>query len=587
MSEFSSLEHKIVSLILEESAGKYDPEVALQLSNDPAICGLINDLRECVINPGPGLTLSDTTVHKEADAVYVSQQESSSIPFNDEQSPTPIQNDANQNDDHDAQMDFVQINPETSRQEMNEPPEHELVDTTNQQSSVQAESAITDVHPALSAAAEAETSSIINSDDTSETVEPAQSEATLLRPGEIPHKKTAEHSPALQKAPDVSVLLANARVGESFDALVDIITDSGVTAEVTDIHFSQDIGLLFCKNEKRLKGTPAFSGNFDMTVKWSCPSHPDNEKKLLFIVNPDPKSLWKVIAPPTDAPFFKESVDHRNISSATVNIVGASRRGRSHEHAGTFRDDDFYINVSDESGWNVLLVADGAGSARFSREGSRIVADTVGNYLFSQLKAEKGHELKDRVLRWNSEDQRAVWDFMNHHFRQAALLAVHNISSAAIMAQDKVKSFSTTLLATVTFREGSELFAASFWLGDGAIAAYGPVGKVRVLGAPDSGEYAGQTRFLDAEAVSDTGFSKRISIGKWNDVSHLVLMTDGVSDPWFETDNGLQNPMKWDTLMTELNPLLSVPDLASSQLVEWLNFFSPGNHDDRTIVVLW
>ncbi|HBU7061660.1 TPA: protein phosphatase 2C domain-containing protein, partial [Klebsiella oxytoca] len=68
---------------------------------------------------------------------------------------------------------------------------------------------------------------------------------------------------------------------------------------------------------------------------------------------------------------------------------------------------------------------------------------------------------------------------------------------------------------------------------------------------------------------------------------HLVLMTDGVSDPWFETDNGLQNPMKWDTLMTELNPLLSVPDLASSQLVEWLNFFSPGNHDDRTIVVLW
>jgi hypothetical protein len=154
-------------------------------------------------------------------------------------------------------------------------------------------------------------------------------------------------------------------------------------------------------------------------------------------VNPDPKSLWKVIDPPADAPFFKKSIDHRNISSATVNIVAASRRGRSHEHAGTFRDDDFYINVSDESGWNVLLVADGAGSARFSREGSRIVAETVGNYLFSQLKAEKGHEIKDRVLRWNSEDQRAVWDFMNHHFRQAALLAVHNISSAAIMARTK------------------------------------------------------------------------------------------------------------------------------------------------------
>lgn len=588
MSELNTLEHKIVSLILEESAGKSAPEVALLLSSDPAICGLINDLRKCVIKFGPGLPLSDATTHTETDAAYVSQQESSLVPFSDEQSPPPIQNDVNQNQDHYTHLDVVQINPETSRQEVNEPPVHESADTTNQQSSVQAESAITDVHPALSTASEADMSSITDSDDTSERAEsPRQPEAILLRPGEIPHKKTTEHSPPLQKAPDVSILLANARVGESFDALVDIITDSGVTAEITDIHFSQDIGLLFCKNDKRLKGTPTFSGNFDMTVKWSCPSHPDNEKKLLFVVNPDPKSLWKVIDPPIDAHFFKESIDHRNITSATVNIVAASRRGRSHEHAGTFRDDDFYINVSDESGWNVLLVADGAGSARFSREGSRIVADTVGNYLFSQLKAEKGHEIKDRVLRWNSEDQRAVWDFMNHHFRQAALLAVHNISSAAILAQDKAKSFSTTLLATVTFREGSELFAASFWLGDGAIAAYGPVGKVRVLGAPDSGEYAGQTRFLDAEAVSDTGFSKRISIGKWNDVSHLVLMTDGVSDPWFETDNGLQNPTKWDTLMTELNPLLSVPDLASSQLVEWLNFFSPGNHDDRTIVVLW
>jgi hypothetical protein len=42
-----------------------------------------------------------------------------------------------------------------------------------------------------------------------------------------------------------------------------------------------------------------------MTVKWSCPSHSDNEKKLLFVVNPDPKSLWKVIDPPADAPFSK------------------------------------------------------------------------------------------------------------------------------------------------------------------------------------------------------------------------------------------------------------------------------------------
>lgn len=150
-----------------------------------------------------------------------------------------------------------------------------------------------------------------------------------------------------------------------------------------------------------------------------------------------------------------------------------------------------------------------------------------------------------------------------------------------------MKSYSTTLLATVSLRVGEELFAASFWLGDGAIAAYSPSGKVRVLGNPDSGEYAGQTRFLDQNIIADPAFTGRISIGKWNDVSHLILMTDGVSDPRFETDNGLRNDAKWTSLVNELSPILVEANHAPERLAEWLNFFSTGNHDDRTIVVSW
>ncbi|MFP1497944.1 hypothetical protein ACLB1Q_34345 [Escherichia coli] len=36
------------------------------------------------------------------------------------------------------------------------------------------------------------------------------------------------------------------------------------------------------------------------------------------------------------------------------------------KHAGSFRDDDFYINHCQETGWSVMLVADGAGSAVIS-----------------------------------------------------------------------------------------------------------------------------------------------------------------------------------------------------------------------------
>ncbi len=73
-------------------------------------------------------------------------------------------------------------------------------------------------------------------------------------------------------------------------------------------------------------------------------------------------------------------------------------------------------------------------------------------------------------------------------------------------------------------------------------------------GNPDSGEYAGQTRFLDQSIIADPSFSGRISVGKWNDVSHLILMTDGVSDPLFETDNGLRSDEKWTRLLDELIP---------------------------------
>ncbi|MEG5461887.1 PP2C family serine/threonine-protein phosphatase, partial [Enterobacter kobei] len=245
------------------------------------------------------------------------------------------------------------------------------------------------------------------------------------------------------------------------------------------------------------------------------------------------------------------------------------------------------INHCQETGWSVMLVADGAGSAVNSREGSRIAVKTAGDYLLNQLSGVKGVHLKQHITAWEGSDQQATINAMLHHFKQAATLAVNSIQNEAICAEQPVKSYSTTLLATVALRTDNELFAAAFWLGDGAIGAYSPSGKVRILGNPDSGEYAGQTRFLDQSIIADPSFSGRISVGKWNDVSHLILMTDGVSDPLFETDNGLRSDEKWTRLVDELNPVLTDASIAPERLGDWLNFFSTGNHDDRTIAVLW
>ncbi|EFH5808400.1 protein phosphatase 2C domain-containing protein [Escherichia coli] len=422
---------------------------------------------------------------------------------------------------------------------------------------------------------------------------PAQREdenlsSLVLKPGQIP---TGQQRARLAVPPAVppraKIIIPNARAGERFSSPVAIVLDEGQQATVRDVVFPRNIGLTFDKEHKLLTGTPTENGDIELSVLWSCASHDECETKQLFIVNPDPRSLWKVVEPPADASYPKSHLDAAGLVRGDIRIAAASRRGRSHEHAGSFRDDDFYINHCQETGWSVMLVADGAGSAVNSREGSRIAVQTAGDYLFNQLSSLKGIHLKQHITAWEGSDQQATIKAMLHHFKQAATLAVNSIQNEAICAEQPVKSYSTTLLATVALRTDKELFAAAFWLGDGAIGAYSPSGKVRILGNPDSGEYAGQTRFLDQSIIADPSFSSRISVGKWNDVSHLILMTDGVSAPLFETDNGLRSDEKWTRLLDELIPVLTDASIAPERLGDWLNFFSTGNHDDRTIAVLW
>ena len=415
-------------------------------------------------------------------------------------------------------------------------------------------------------------------------------EESPLKPGQIPtHSSPMPTEKPIIQRPTAKITLSNAKVGTAFNSTLNIELDTLEIAEIEAIDFPEALGISFDPESRCLVGMPTKSGNFTLVVHWSVNAiryHND----VLLIINPDPRSLWQINEPPADSPYPKAHIDSKLILEEGIRIAGASRRGRSHEHAGTFRDDDFHIHHDDQSQWNILIVADGAGSARYSREGSRIAINTVSHYLKSQL-SEGNEAFKPHLAaihQWNDNNAiNQVGSFFAQLFRNAAQLAINNLKNEAIHINEPVKSFSTTLLATVSLRINDELFAASFWMGDGAIAAYGPAGKVRVLGIPDSGEYAGQTRFLDDSALNDAEFNRRIIIGKWKEISHLILMTDGVSDPVFETDNGLQDPNKWAALIDEISPCLASPENADKALAEWLNFFSAGNHDDRTLVVAW
>jgi hypothetical protein len=82
---------------------------------------------------------------------------------------------------------------------------------------------------------------------------------------------------------------------------------------------------------------------------------------------------------------------------------------------------------------------------------------------------------------------------------------------------------------------------------------------------------------------------KRISYKIIPDFTAMFLMTDGIYDPKFQTKNNLDKTALWKELWEDLNNQInfSKDNLeVSSQLLSWLDFWSAGNHDDRTIAII-
>lgn len=253
----------------------------------------------------------------------------------------------------------------------------------------------------------------------------ASDEASLpkessLKPGQIPtHSSPMPIEKPIIHRPTAKITLSNAKVGSEFNSSINIELDTLDTAQIKSVNFPEDLGITFDAKSCCLVGTPIKSGNFTLTINWSVNSaHYHND--VLLIINPDPRSLWQINEPPADSPYPKAHIDSKLILEEDIRIAGASRRGRSHEHAGTFRDDDFYIHHDNQSQWNILIVADGAGSARYSREGSRIVTKVVSEYLEEQLNIEKNPILApylNTIHQWDDEsEKRQVGNFFLSYF---------------------------------------------------------------------------------------------------------------------------------------------------------------------------
>lgn len=122
-----------------------------------------------------------------------------------------------------------------------------------------------------------------------------------------------------------------------------------------------------------------FVGSIEMSE--DCPTL---EHKIPFVINQDPRKLWKNLPVDWDnmpEPKYKNDdtqVEYVKVEALTdgtpqKDIVAASKRGRSHAQEGKPRDDYFRMEHMD-NGWYIMAVADGAGSANTHVRDQKLLA---------------------------------------------------------------------------------------------------------------------------------------------------------------------------------------------------------------------
>ena len=401
----------------------------------------------------------------------------------------------------------------------------------------------------------------------------------------------------LQQIRDEHLPLRNARQGQPYFFEFELSDFPLDQIQLIDIEGLDELGLSFVPEQAVIKGTPTAAGNHELRAVFELRDSGDRDaKSLRLIVNPDPKSLWKEIEPDASLPFHKPHTASEVATLGTKTLVAASKRGRSHANNGTFRDDDYaFAELND--GWCCALVADGAGSARYSRKGSRL----TGEFFLKNLR-ENLHTTEaittEQALDPESHDEE-LDHFLKQTLGKSARQTHDQLTRFADQNDHTLKDYHTTLAVAIFKKFDAHYFIGTFSVGDCPIVALTKDLQPTVLNHLDVGEYGGGTRFLTMSSIFlPENYPERFQMHVVPEAGlhYLFLMTDGIYDPKFEVENRLIQTDAWASFVADLRgenedgaavALEPGNEAAGEQLLNWMDFWSKGNHDDRTLLVVF
>lgn len=394
---------------------------------------------------------------------------------------------------------------------------------------------------------------------------------------------------------DVHWVLKNASAKQFYEFSFEM--EEFPNIKIQNIGNLEETGLTFENNT--ISGTPETNNMYHLDVQFYH-VHDQNQmetKKIQLFVNADPKDLWKNIPSDTNAAFYKSDEDAFKGSFSDKKIVVASKRGRSHAHEGKFREDDFAVNIL-SNGWNIVSVSDGAGSANAAREGSRVTTTTINQFFSS-------HEILNQVdnninvlytVQSSGEEQSEAKKNIIHILSESVLNVYHTLQKTAAENTLSVNDLHATLIFALLKKFSFGYVILSFGVGDCPINLINSdFSEVRLLNQMDVGEFGGGTRFITMKEIFNDKIASRFRITCVEDFSYLVLMTDGIYDPKFTTENKLEDIESWKLLFEDLagnNDDRTKVDFINDEKIDeelliWCDFWSRGNHDDRTLAIIY
>lgn len=237
--------------------------------------------------------------------------------------------------------------------------------------------------------------------------------------------------------------------------------------------------------------------------------------------------------------------------------------GPSHEKSGAPCQDAQRVQVLSRLGETSLIVAvaDGAGSAAKSQDGSALACEAVLELATAFYDAQQGSFAgltAEITLGWCRD-------------------ARERIERLAELREDKVRDYATTLCAACLSPSGG----AFFQIGDGAIVARRN-GVLGVVFWPQSGEYANTTMFLTGDR-----FEGHVQFqAAEGDFQEVALHTDGIERMALNFEGQTPHQPFFDPLFEALR---TAPDPAAltPKLVGFLDSESMKHRsdDDKTVVL--